>query len=75
MARGLLDHLSRTSGLVCYVDRFPVESSATTHTVTHRERHILGRVVTSDHRMDAVQGEEWVSEVLRGGRLRIEEEL
>jgi hypothetical protein len=75
MMRGLLDHLSRTSGMVCYLPRVPIKGSSQTITINHREQHLFGRVVTDTHRVDNVQGEEWRSEVLRGGRLRIEEEL
>jgi len=73
--RGLLGLLSRSDGLVTYIPRFPIEGSSTTVTITHREQHLYGRVMSDVHRVDNVQGEEWVDEVLRGGRIRIEEEL
>ena len=73
--RGMLGLLSRSSGLVAYLGRIPIESSPSTITINHREQHLYGRIMSDTHRVDNVQGEEWRSEVLRGGRFRIDEEL
>ena len=73
--RGMLGLLSRSSGLVAYLGRIPIESSPTTITINHREQHLYGRIMSDTHRVDNVQGEEWRSEVLRGGRFRIDEEI
>ena len=73
--RGVIGVLSRTDGLVTYLPRIPIKGSAQTLTIVHRDHQLLGRIMTDVHRMDVVQGEETVDEVLRGGRLRIEEEL
>lgn len=72
---GLFDALQGACTPIVYLASLEVPSSSTDDiSVTNRATFFYGRVRTETLKIDTVLGEEWTSELLRIGTVRIEEE-